>query len=154
MVVLQKGMRLGWHAQFRAEPILMATYLVTALRTCPPRTISTSDCKTPVMICTDGAYEPELGIMTRTAGVVVVDFLTGLKAVQAVQVSKPVLDHWARHGSKQLIAYLELWPVLTSLHNYGESLTGRQAVFFIDNNAVFDALIKESSPIICFACWL
>ncbi len=83
-----------------------------------------------------------------------VDFSTGLDAVQAVQVSKPLLDHWGRHGSKQLIAYLELWRVLAFLHNYGESFLGRRAVFFIDNNAMRDAIIRGSSPNIDMFCTL
>ena len=146
MVFLRKVMRLGWQAQFRDEPILMATYLVTALRTCPRRTISVSDCKVPVMIFTDGAYEPEQGRFTGSAGLVIVDFATGFKLVQVINVSNELLEHWGRNGSKQLIAYLELWPVLVTLQSYGMRFFGRRAILYIDNNAVRDALIKGSSP--------
>ena len=59
MVFLQRIMRSGWQKHFHDELVLMSTYLVTALRTCPPRTISTTHCIIPVMVYTDGAYEPE-----------------------------------------------------------------------------------------------
>ena len=94
MVFLQRVMKQGWHSQFRDELILMATYLVTSLRTCPPRTIATSDCKVPVMVYTDGAYEPERPRMAGSAGVVLVDFMSGLKIIQVVEVSQKLLDHW------------------------------------------------------------
>ena len=77
---------------------------------------------------------------------VLADFTSGLKIVQVVEVSQELLDHWGRYGSKQLIAYLELWPVLVCLHHYGLQFSGRRAIFCIDNNAVRDALIKGSSP--------
>ena len=146
MVFLQKVMRLGWQAQFRDELILMATYLVTALRTCPPRTISVSDCRVPVMIYTDGAYEPEQGRFTGSAGLVIVDFATGFKVVQVIEVSNELPEHWGRNGSKQFSFYLELWPALVTLRSYGMRFFGRRAILYIDNNAVRDALIKGSSP--------
>ena len=36
--------------------------------------------------------------------------------------------------------------MLVSLHHYGLQFLGRRAIFYIDNNAVRDALIKGSSP--------
>ena len=111
----------------------MSTYLVNALRTCPPRTISTSDCKVPVMIFTDGAYEPERAGLVGSSGMVIFDPATGFKMVQAVEVSQQLLDHWKRHGSKQLIAYLELWPVASCLFHYGASMSGRRVIFYVDN---------------------
>ena len=154
MVFLQKVMRLGWQSHFREELILMSTYLVTALRTCPPRTISTSDCKVPVMIFTDGAYEPERAGLVGSSGMVIFDPATGFKMVQAVEVSQQLLDHWKRHGSKQPIAYLELWPVAVCLFHYGASMSGRRVIFYIDNNAVRDALIKGVSPNVDMFCML
>ena len=130
MVFLQRVMKLGWQSQFRDELILMATYLVTALRTCPPRTIAVADCKVPLMVYTDGAYEPGQGHLADSAGLVIADFLTGFRVVQAVEVSQELLEHWGRNGSKQLIAYLELWPVLVCLYQYGMQFFGRRAIFF------------------------
>ena len=154
MVFLQKVMQLGWRSCFQDEFILVSTYLVTALRTCPPRTISTADCKTPIMIFTDGAYEPERAGLAGSLGLVIFDPATGFKMVQPIEVSQQLLDHWKRHGSKQLIAYLELWPVVVCLFHYGASISGRRVIFYIDNNAVRDALIKGVSPNVDMFCML
>ena len=102
MVFLQRVK--GWHSQFRDELILMATYLVTSLRTCPPRTIVTSDCKVPVMVYTDGAYEPEQQRMAGSAGVVLLDFTSGLKIIQVVEVSQA-----ARSLGPVLVSLLFIW---------------------------------------------
>ena len=70
------------------------------------------------MVYTDGAYEPELAGLKGSAGLVVVDNATNVRMVQAIGVSEELLNHWGRNGSKQLIAYLELWPVLVFLEQY------------------------------------
>ena len=153
-VFLQRIMKSGWQKHFHDELVLMSTYLVTALRTCPPRTISTTDCIIPVMVYTDGAYEPELEELKGSAGLVVVDYATNVRMVQAIGVSEELLNHWGRNGSKQLIAYLELWPILVFFEQYSYFFRGRRTIFFIDNNAVRDALIKGSSPIVDMFCML
>ena len=106
------------------------------------------------MVYTDGAYEPELAGLKGSAGLVVVDNATNVRMVQAIGVSEELLNHWGRNGSKQLIAYLELWPVLVFLEQYSYFFRGRRTVFFIDNNAVRDALIKGSSPNVDMFCML
>ena len=118
MVFLQRVMKSGWRKQFHEELVLMSTCLVTALRTCPPRTLSTADCIIPVMVYTDGAYEPEMEGLKGSAGLVVVDYATNVRMVQAIGVSEELLTHWGRNGAKQLIAYLELWPILVFLEQY------------------------------------
>ena len=150
-------MKSGWQKHFHDELVLMSTYLVTALRTCRPRTISTTDCIIPVMVCTDGAYEPELEELKSSAGLVVVDYATNVRMVQAIGISEELLNHWGRNGSKQLIAYLELWPIywcFLSLEQYSYFFRARRTILFIDNNAVRDALIKGSSPNVDMFCML
>ena len=154
MVFLQRIMKSGWQQQFHDELVLMSTYLVTALRACPPRTISTTDSIIPVMVYTDGAYEPELEGLKGSAGLVVVDYATNVRMVQAIGVSEELLTHWGRNGAKQLIAHLELWPVLVFLEQYSYFFRGRRTIFYIDNNSVRDALIKDSSPNVDMFCML
>ena len=67
--------------------------------------------------------------------------------VAEVVVPPCLVDHWARHGSTQLISQLELFPVLVSLLQWGPELAGRRVIVFIDNNGVRDSLIKGSSPL-------
>ena len=64
------------------------------------------------------------------------------KEVAEVDIPQDLLLHWGRDGSKQLIAFLELWPVLLGILTYGPFVKGRRLVVFIDNNSVRDALIK------------
>ena len=56
--------------------------------------------------------------------------------------------HWGRGGAKQLIAFLELWPVLLEFITYGQDIKRRRLIVFIDNNGVRDALIKGSLPLV------
>ena len=98
MVFLQRVMKSGWQKQFHDELVLMSTYLVTALRTCPPRTLSTADCIIPVMVYTDGAYEPEMEGLKGSAGLVVVDYVTNVRMVQAIGCQKSFLLTGAEMG--------------------------------------------------------
>ena len=74
--------------------------------------------------------------------------------VQEVSVPSGLIQHWARGGAKQLIIFLELWPILVFLSRYGKRFHNRRVVVFIDNNAVRDALIKGSSPLCDLFCML
>ena len=147
MVFLQKILKGGWHDEYQEDLAVVAVYTVAALRSCPPRVISLTDVTTPVMVFTDGAYEPEGDSFIGSAGVVVVDQVLGLRRVFEVEVPESLCEHWRRFGAKQLIIYLELWPILVFLASYSKVFEKRRMIFFIDNNAVRDALIKGSSPI-------
>ena len=148
MSFLQIVMKTSWKNSYSQDLIVMCTYLITSLVTCPPRVISTTDSKQPALLFTDGAFEVESGIGLGSSGLVFHDPLCGLKEVAEVDVPQSLISHWGRGGEKQLIAFLELWPVLLGLHTYGPGVRGRRLLVFIDNNGVRDALIKGSSPLI------
>ena len=154
MVFLQKVLRNGWHSDYQQELATVIAYIVSALRNCPPRQIEVSDDVRPALAFTDGAYEPDECGSTASAGLVCVDGSSSFKLVQEVSVPQALVQHWARGGAKQLIVYLELWPILAFLSVYGKQFNNRRVVFFIDNNAVRDALIKGSSPICDIFCML
>ena len=59
--------------------VVMRTYLLASLLTCPPRVISTTDCKQPVLLFTDGAFEIEDGEGVGSAGLVFHDPTVGRK---------------------------------------------------------------------------
>ena len=147
MVFLQKILKGGWLDQYQEELATAAVYTVAALRSCPPRVVSLTDVVTPVMVFTDGAYEPEGESFLGSAGAVIIDPITGLRRVFQVEVPEILCNHWRRFGSKQLIMYLELWPILVFLAAYSTSFINPRMIFYIDNNAVRDALIKGSSPV-------
>ena len=148
MSFLQTVMRTSWKNSYSQDLIVMCTYLITSLVTCPPRVISTTDSKQPALLFTDGAFEVENGVGLGSSGLVFHDPLCGLKEVAEIDVPQSLISYWGRGGEKQLIAFLELWPVLMGLHTYGHGVRGRRLLVFIDNNGVRDALIKGSSPLI------
>ena len=90
----------------------------------------------------------EGGTGVGSAGLVFHDPTGAWKEVAEVDVPQDLLLHWGRDGSKQLIAFLELWPVLLGILTYGPFVKGRRMVVFIDNNGVRDALIKGSLPLV------
>ena len=126
MVFLQKVLRHGWHSDYQQELAAVIAYIVSALRNCPPRKIGISDEVRPVLTFPDGAYEPgEFGSVT-SAGLVYVDGSNSFKLVQEVSVPQSLIQHWARGGAKQLIIYLELWPILAFLSAYGKQFNNRR----------------------------
>ena len=147
MVFLQKVLRNGWHSEYRQELATVVCYIVAALRTSPPRHVCATDDTRVVLAFTDGAYEPQTGL-------VIVDSSCDFKCVQEVSVPSGLIQHWARGGAKQLIIFLEWWPILVFLARYGKRFHNRRVVVFIDNNAVRDALIKGSSPLCDLFCML
>ena len=147
MVCLQKILRSGWLDQYQEELALAAVYTVAALLSCPARVVSLTDTIAPVMVFTDGAYEPDGPSFIGSAGTVIIDEVLGIRKVFQVEVPESSCEHWKRFGAKQIIMYLELWPILVFLAGCSKDFVKRQ-IFYIDNdNAVRDALIKESSPI-------
>ena len=147
MVFLQKVLRNGWHSEYQQELATVVAYIVAALRASPPRHLCATDDTRVVLAFTDGAYEPDLNGATCSSGLVIVDSSCEFRLVQEVTVPSSLVQHWARGGAKQLIVYLELWPILVLLSRYGARFGNRRVVVFIDNNAVRDALIKGSSPL-------
>ena len=147
MAYLSEISNRGWRASDLELLPMMVTYVLTTLRTAPPRTLSVCDVETPVLLFTDGSYEPERGGYVSKAGLVFVDQVRGKQVVQEVVVPQRLVDAWAGQGKKQLIAYIELWPVVAALTVYGQQWQGRRLVSFIDNNSVRDALTKGASPV-------
>ena len=147
MVFLQKILRGGWLDDYQAELAVVIVYTVAALRSCPPRVISLTDVQTPVMVFTDGAYEPDGDSHLGSAGLVLVDRVSGTSRVCQVSVPLSLCNHWRRFGARQIILYLELWPILVFLSRCASDFVKRRMIFYIDNNAVRDALIKGSSPV-------
>ena len=154
MVFLEKVLRTGWHSEYQQELATVVCYIVAALRTRPPRHVCATDDTRVVLAFTDGAYEPNSDGVQCSSGLVIVDSSCEFRRVQEISVPSVLIQHWARGGAKQLIIFLELWPILVFLARYGKRFHNRRVVIFIDNNAVRDALIKGSSPLCDLFCML
>ena len=134
------------------------TYIVTVLETAPPRSICIHDRRPPVLIFTDGAFEPDDPSRAVGAGAVVIDAFNKTRLVAEVAVPEALVALWqGKLGylpcRKQIIMHLELWPVLVTLLKLEKSLKNRRVLVFIDNNGARDALIKGTSPLtMCSRC--
>ena len=148
-----------WSRWFRAELSTRANYpysgsfveselaaelalLKQLLLTSPPRTISLAPSGSPVVLFTDGAVEG------RFAGFGGVLIHSG-SAPEYFQGSVPedVLQIWARQGSSHPVAHCELVPLLVSKLVWADRIKSRKVLWFVDNNAVLDALIKGTSDV-------
>ena len=76
---------------------------------------------------------------------VIIDPLHNTRNVQVVSIPDVLVEHWKSLGKKQLIAELELFPIVVALANYAEQIRGRRVLIFVDNNSVRDVMIKGSS---------
>lgn len=102
------------------------------------------DCEVPVLFFSDGAWEP--GESTRAgAGLVVIDPVSQTRRVHQVLIPEELIELWLSLEKKQLIAELELLPVLVGFCAYKQLVKRRRVLWFIDNNSVRDMLIKGSS---------
>lgn len=124
------------------------TYLAAAISRSPPRTLRVSDTRPPVVIFTDGAYEPDADTPMWGSGVVLLDPLCKKRVVAEIDVPEKLVNFWVSlKDRKQIITHLELWPVLVTLERWGPKLQGRRILLFLDNNGVRDAVIKGSSKV-------
>ena len=135
MVFLQKMLRNGWHAEYQPELATAVCYIVAALHTSPPRQVCSTDETRAVLVFTDGAYEPDSDGAKCSSGLVIVDSSCEFRLVQKVSFPEVLIKHWSRGGAKQLIVFLELWPILVFLARYGRRFNNRRATVFIDNNS-------------------
>ena len=112
------------------------------LRAMQPRIVrSLSNCR-PAVIYTDGAYENEDG----TWGAVVFIPDLGINTIHWGTVQHELLEHWRSTGISQLISQIELFVVLLVKFEYGQRLSNKSAIYFIDNEAARYSLIKGASP--------
>eukprot|EP00435_Cladocopium_sp_Y103_P049939 s1491_g15.t1 len=134
----------GWSESLRPELAVASLYAKTVLQSEVPKIISIHQESTPILVFTDGAWEPS-AMQPAGAGVVVVDSISKTKVVHEVEVPAMLLDHWKDMGKAQLIAELELLPILVFFETYKLLCQRRRVLLFVDNNAVRDATAKGTS---------
>ena len=108
-----------------------------------PRTIPLSRGQIPVLIFTDGAYEEK----TATHGGMMLDRADGRCECFGAVVPERLADHWRDRGRRrQLIAQAELYPAIVSRQLWGDTLSGRRILHFVDNEGARESLVKGRSP--------
>ena len=144
MVYLSEIANQGWGHHHKALLGVFREFVTNTLKSSKPRRASVGDDTTPVLLFTDGAWEPS-NDSPAGAGVVIIDPLQNTRNVHVVSIPDVLVEHWKSLGKKQLIAELELFPIVVALANYAEQIRGRRVLIFVDNNSVRDVMIKGSS---------
>ena len=134
----------GWEEDLRPQLAIACLFSKSVLQNSQPKVISVFDEVRPILVFSDGAWEPD-GDCPAGAGYVVVDPATGSRFVTEVRVPGVLIDHWKSMGKAQLIAELELLPILVFFQTHMELVRGRRVLPFVDNNAIRDAVAKGSS---------
>ena len=107
-----------------------------------PRKISSSDCKQPFLIFTDGSFEEDMCMV----GFVALDPSAEKQFILSANVPERLILHWQRGGLSQIITQVELLAVIWAKFTLSTCLNNRRVIFFIDNEAARLGLIKGSSP--------
>ena len=153
MSFLSQVANAGWDTSCKQVLGAFAAYVTCVLRSCKPKRIAIKDEQVPVLVFSDGAWEPTSS-EPAGAGLVLVDPVTGTKLVSEVIVPQLLIDHWLQCGKKQLITELELLPIAVGLSTYSNHLRGRRVLWFIDNNSVRDMIVKGSTKTPSLFCLL
>jgi hypothetical protein len=84
--------------------------------------------------------------MEASIGALVVDTATGVRKIFDGKVPQKILDLWRSTVGLQLITQIDLWPVLACMFVASSTCSNRRVVFYIDNDAARESLIKAFSP--------
>jgi hypothetical protein len=110
-----------------------------------PRVIRHTDELRPVLIFTDGACEPG----SVTMGGLIYDTVDQFCQIFGGDIDKCIVDHWRTLVGEQVIGQAELYPIAIARDHWKQRLTNRRTIYFIDNDAARDGLIKGDSPSVC-----
>ena len=134
----------GWDDSLKPELAVACLYARVILQNAQPRTLTVHDEQTPVLVFSDGAWEPG-SPKPAGAGLVIVDPITQTKIACEVAVPESLVDHWRDMGKAQIIAELELLPVVVFFSEFGQLCRRRRVLVFVDNNAIRDSVAKGTS---------
>ena len=120
-------------------------WLLGFLRHSKPRTILARENLPPVLVFTDGACEGEYFSEVTCGGIV---FHYSLKRPEffGMHVPKETVMRWKNSGLRQVIGQCEIYPVLVAKLTWAKILSGKKAIFFVDNDSAKEALVRNYSP--------
>ena len=109
-----------------------------------PKVLSLRRDENPVLLFTDGSFEPSKDGEVAMIGGVLITESTGCR-VFGSHVPRQLLQRWHAAGKEHLIGQVELYAVLVARSLWKELLSGRRVILFIDNWAVLDCYIPGTS---------
>ncbi len=153
MAYLSSIANTGWKPDHSVTLPLFASYVTCILRSSSPRSFSIDDELKPVLVFSDGAWEPTAE-KPAGGGLVFIDPVTNTRLVAEINIDDRMIEHWKKLGKSQLIAELELLPIAAGLQHFGDRMVGRRVLWFVDNNSVRDMLVKGSTSSPSLFCLL
>lgn len=109
-----------------------------------PRAIAVEPPSRPVLVFTDGAYEPGDALGDATIGGVII--VPGVAVeVFGAAVPEALLEEWKAAGKEHLIGQTELYAVVVARLLWKEYLDDARFILFEDNHAVMHSLIKGTA---------
>ncbi|CAL1153917.1 unnamed protein product [Cladocopium goreaui] len=109
-----------------------------------PRTIVLSTEECPLLLYTDGSYEPGVTSEVAMIGGVLLDG-TAPARVFGSHVPKDLLARWHNEGKEHLIGQVEMYAVAVARDVWKERLHNRRGIIFIDNWPVLDCYIPGTA---------
>ena len=121
----------------------------------PTRRIAAVADEDPCLVFTDGAYEDGVA----GCGVVVFSSRAAKPLVMSFHIPVSILDQWKKDGHEQLIAQVELLPIVVVKRQFGHLLSSARVIYFIDNEGVKEALVagvtkSQASKVMLHECMI
>lgn len=138
--------------QVSIELVQASLFALDLLKNSGPRVITPWRWDNPVLVFTDGAAEEEFQKVTH--GALLVDTRDGTRAHFGDVVPDDFVKLWKRNGKKQVISQAELFPVLVAKATWGQMLDDRSVLWFVDNESIRIALVRNFSPVLDNFCLL
>ena len=123
----------------------VVSYLHAVVRGSCPREFGIHDDCRPILVFTDGAFEPDAE-QKYGAGAVLWDTASQRGSSHSVVVPPDLVAAWQSAGKRQLISELEMLPVLSVCESAADMLWRRRVILFCDNNGVRQMLAKGNTP--------
>ena len=112
-----------------------------------PVVLDVLDQRPPVVLFTDGSYEPESDKTPAEVGGILFDPADDARLCFGGHVPEWLMSRWMENGRTQVIAQAELLPVLIAFKAFPERLRGRMALIFLDNEGARAGLVAASSSV-------
>ena len=122
------------------------TWLCGRLRSVGPRRVSGVGSSLPVLVFTDGACEG-VDREVATYGAVLYDPCSEPPKFEyfGARVEPSLMLEWTGGEVRQVIGQAELLPIFVARKHWARTLGGRRVIFFVDNNAALDGMIRGYS---------
>ena len=117
-------------------------YAIQMLQAACPRRLHSAFEKRPVLIFTDGCWEPEFAGI----GAILVDMATGQKMVCSGVVPDALVRKWKQLVGDHIICQIELYVMVLLRWQFRSWLLNRRSIWWVDNDAARYCTIKGLSP--------